>query len=99
MKAEMTTKKNLLDDTKSEQIRLAIKELKFAEARIYGAATGVQSFRLSKLLNVMGKILQDYFLMLSQIVGDRDIDLKDFELSFDSPPLKLYKLLVEEDLK
>ena len=94
-----TMKKNLLDETKSTQIRLAIKELKFAEARIYGNAAGVQPFRLSKLLNVMGKILQDYFLMLSQIVGDQDIDLKDFELSFDSPPLKLYKLLVEEDLK
>ena len=86
-----------MPEDKTKQIKEAIKELKWASLRIYQSASGVQPFRISKLLNVMGKITGDYVAILSMLVGDRDIELKPFELSFDTPPLKLFEMYVKED--
>jgi hypothetical protein len=66
-------KKQLLEEKKAVQIRAAIRELKVACIRISESASGVKPFRLSKLLNVMYKVLSDYIAILQMLVGDRDL--------------------------
>lgn len=89
--------KSLVTSEKEKQLRAALKELKWASSRIYKSASGTEPFELSKLLNVMGKVTQDYVMILSMLVGDTDLDMGKFELSFDSPPLKILKAYCERE--
>lgn len=87
--------KPLVSKPRKKQLRLALRELKFASARIYMSASEEEPFQISKLLNVMGKITQDYVMILSMLVGDTKLDLQIFEASFDTPPLKLLRAYEE----
>ena len=87
--------KALVSKEREKQLRLAIKELKIASTRIYQSASGEKPFEISKLLNVMGKITQDYVMILYMLVGDFALDSHKFDWSFDTPPLKLLRAYEE----
>jgi hypothetical protein len=96
MSSQETDRPILISEAKREQLRFALKELKFASTRIYQSAKGEEPFKLSKLLNVMGKMTQDNIMILSMLLGDTDIKPELFETSFESSTIKIFNALVEE---
>jgi len=54
---------------REETLRKAYDHLKLASILIYQCASGVEPFRVSKILNMMGKTLMEEAMVLSVILG------------------------------
>ena len=94
-------KKILVSEKKLPQLERAYRELKLASNRIYQSASGEKPFKISKLLNVMGKVLDDYEYIIGLLIGEREFKTleelkKIFENSFSSPPLSIFLAYLEE---
>ena len=57
---------------REKALEKASEHLKLASALIYTSASGVKPFRVSKILNIMGKALFDDFVVLQVLLGKRD---------------------------
>ena len=79
-----------------EQLIEAKKLLKIASALIYGSASGVKPFRVSKILNIMGKTTYEHERVLSIILGDTKTSDYNPEIKVD-PVITLYLVELEEN--
>lgn len=57
---------------REKTLQKAYEMLKLASSLIYGSASGVEPFRVSKILNMMGKATYDDSQVLAVILGHRD---------------------------
>ena len=93
--------KILVSKDKIEQLRRAYKNLQSTSILVYESARGQKPFKISKLLNVMGKVLDDYEYIIGLLIGEREMksptELKKlFKESFPSPPLSIWLAYLEE---
>lgn len=65
---------------REKTLQKAYEMLKLASSLIYGSASGVEPFRVSKILNIMGKATYDDSQVLAIILGHRKPEDWDPEL-------------------
>jgi hypothetical protein len=87
---------NFISKKNREHVRDAINDLRLASTYLSQSASGETPFALSKLLNVMFKITQDNLMMLHMLVGDTELKADYFDESFETPTVKLFKVLVPQ---
>jgi len=88
-----------LPKEKKERLRKARNALAIAATLIYGAASGVEPFHVSKFLNILGKEADQLARELSIFLGE--IEMANDPLAWDSPkqPSLLILQTLAEDLK
>lgn len=80
---------------REETLRKAYDLLKLASSLINICASGVEPYRISKLLNMMGKTTYDDAMVLSVLLGNRKFEDVTFELLTHS--VKLLETQMEEN--
>lgn len=80
---------------KEEAIRKASRHIMIAGSLIYGSASGLKPFRLSKLFNMMGKELHQQRLVLLALLDGTEIDVRLLELKMHSS--QILKALIEDE--
>ena len=72
---------------RKETLQKAYELLRLASSLIYSSASGVEPFRVSKILNIMGKTTYDDSQVLAIILGNRDP--KNWEAELHTHSVKL----------
>ena len=84
---------NLKD--REETLEKAYGMLKLASSLIYGSASGVEPFRVSKILNIMGKTTYDDSQVLAILLGHRKPE--DWQPELITHSVKLLQAELEDN--
>lgn len=80
---------------REKTLQKAYEMLKLASTLIYGSASGVEPFRVSKILNIMGKTTYDDSQVLAIILGHRKPE--DWQAELHTHSVKLLQAELEDN--